>query len=332
MLRRVSRGKPAEMSTTSVAAGRRYSAPRSSTDRYQMTYQMNNSRLGCDWRLQNRLNGLATATRRCGDRRCVSVRMALLDPPPFNPSKLKVMFFEQQTGSVGKMEGRRRYTLTHNDLTGQLTLSIGSEYNAKQLSGWYTKIVRDEVLAEWIIKDDEDGVELHVYCHVSGEEMWPAPAPLRSFIFQREMTLVLDTIAYAEKELLMMDSLYRNASVFVHLASDIEPLNEKISWGLLGDRSTWRIGPKRTIFDLLINCSDDDFMYAERKSSKDEVPTTTVVEEDRMPRRTPLPHRSSVVSAASRTNKIVLEGIPSIIPAKLDTVSADVLRQRRTEV
>lgn len=31
---------------------------------------------------------------------------------------------------------RRRYTLTHNDITGELFLSVGSDYNTDQVSGW----------------------------------------------------------------------------------------------------------------------------------------------------------------------------------------------------
>jgi hypothetical protein len=47
----------------------------------------------------------------------------------------------------------RRYTLTHSDATGKLTLTIGLEYDLKQISGWYTRLMRDEVLAEWIKRD-----------------------------------------------------------------------------------------------------------------------------------------------------------------------------------
>ncbi len=43
----------------------------------------------------------------------------------------------------------RRYTLTHSDLTGDLYLSIGSDYNSRQISHWCTRLMRDEVLAEW---------------------------------------------------------------------------------------------------------------------------------------------------------------------------------------
>jgi phosphatidate phosphatase PAH1 len=42
----------------------------------------------------------------------------------------------------------RCYTLTHSDFTGDLFLSIGASYDLKQISGIYTKLMRDEVLAE----------------------------------------------------------------------------------------------------------------------------------------------------------------------------------------
>lgn len=138
--------------------------------------------------------------------------------------------------------------------------AAGPTYNQQQLAGLYTRILRDEILAEWrnggrssnssssgggngaspeavagdgsncgpwppgssssasassswgssssVSSSDLDssssdavcdpcGLVLHIYCHVSGEEMWPAPPRLRSFIFQREMGLVLDTITHA---------------------------------------------------------------------------------------------------------------------------------------
>ena len=84
---------------------------------------------------------------------------------------------------------RRRYTLTHNDITGSLSLTIGSDYNRQQISGFYTRLLRDEVIAEWK-GDARSGFALHVYCHVSGEERWLAPPLLRNYIFRREMPLV----------------------------------------------------------------------------------------------------------------------------------------------
>ncbi len=64
------------------------------------------------------------------------------------PSKLTVQFLPgaQPDGPILP----RRYTLTHSDSTGELLLSIGLEFNRPQISGWYTRLMRDEVLAEWI--------------------------------------------------------------------------------------------------------------------------------------------------------------------------------------
>lgn len=172
----------------------------------------------------------------------VQIQSALFDPPPFDPAKLDIDYLPGTTPLDASVPHRRRYTLTHNDLTGTLRLSVGLDYNSDQLSGWYTRIVRDEVLAEWIIPHGGSmgSPVLNVFCHVSGEELWPAPPALRSFIFQREMKLVLDTIAYAERHLLAAHPVFDTAPVYVHLRSDLAALNKVLSWGSLGDRSTWR--------------------------------------------------------------------------------------------
>lgn len=151
-------------------------------------------------------------------------------------------------GDVAALPRCRRYTLTHNDLTGSIQLSVGAEYNSQQLSGWYTRVLRDEVLAEWA--DPPSAVAsaaaaphlpvLNVYCHVSGEELWPVPPALRSFIFQREMKLVLDTIAHAEARLLEAHPALASATVFVHLRSDMAALDKVVAWGALGDRTSWK--------------------------------------------------------------------------------------------
>ncbi len=55
-------------------------------------------------------------------------------------------------------------------------------------AGWYVRLLRDEVLAEWQL--DGPSPTLHVHCHVSGQERWLAPPHLRNYIFKREMALV----------------------------------------------------------------------------------------------------------------------------------------------
>jgi hypothetical protein len=108
-------------------------------------------------------------------------------------------------------------------VTGALTLSIGADYNQRQVQGFYTRILRDEITAEWYFTAAGSSAgtavpaavsgngtsaaasgaaaaaaapaELHIYCHVSGEERWLAPPQLRNFIFRREMTLVSSSIS-----------------------------------------------------------------------------------------------------------------------------------------
>ena len=170
---------------------------------------------------------LASAPVPCGadvrDRRDTSLTPSSLwqttaglswDPPQFQEGKLTISWLDGgatvSAGGVGGDTSRRRYTLTHNDLTGALQLSVGAEYNAAQVSGWYTRLLRDEVLAEL-----RDGA-LHVHCHVAGRgDWWLAPSPLRSFIFRREMPLVLDTLRFADREFLRLHAA--GAPVLVHL-------------------------------------------------------------------------------------------------------------------
>ena len=79
-------------------------------------------------------------------------RVSLVDMERLNPEKLHVTHL---TGAKSNhITLPRRYTLTHSERTGELFLSIGSEYDTKQISGLYTRLMRDEVLAE--LCDDGD--------------------------------------------------------------------------------------------------------------------------------------------------------------------------------
>jgi hypothetical protein len=100
--------------------------------------------------------------------------------------KLHVHFQEGEQASPGWFP--RRYTLTHSDRTGDLFLTIGREFNQKQISGIYTRLMRDEILAEWIA--DEGQPALHVYCHVSGGLVLGSAA-WRASIFEHHMPQVL---------------------------------------------------------------------------------------------------------------------------------------------
>ncbi len=113
-----------------------------------------------------------------------------------NPAKLHVHWSQGVTpqGPISP----RRYTLTHSDATGDLDLTIGASYDRGQVSGVYTRLMRDEVLAEWTA--GAKGSELHVFCHVSGGLVFGGAA-MRDTIFRRELPLVFEAFRHGDRAL-----------------------------------------------------------------------------------------------------------------------------------
>ncbi len=130
----------------------------------------------------------------------------------------------------------RRYTLTHSDRSGDLFLTIGVDFDYEQISGLYTRLMRDEVLAEW--KTSQDDLYLHVYCHVSGGFVF-GTASLRESIFRREMSLVLEAIRHGDRELIDGDSRLDQAEVLVHFRKSKTDNCESEEWGPLRKYKLW---------------------------------------------------------------------------------------------
>ena len=87
----------------------------------------------------------------------------------------------------------RRYTLTHSDRTGELFLSIGSDYDEDALRSWQVRLERDEVLGEWT-RDDEGWVlELHMTAQ-GGVPLF-GTARMRCDIFRHYRPLVLRALS-----------------------------------------------------------------------------------------------------------------------------------------
>ncbi len=140
--------------------------------------------------------------------------------------KLRVKFLGG-VDSHGPVDGRC-YTLTHSDFSGDLFLSIGLEFDAKTISGFYTRLMRDEVLAEWL--KEEGKYLLHVYCHVSGGIII-GTAGWRDSIFRKELPLVLRCICNGDKGLFCLHPSLKNADIFVHLKSSNKKFNKVEQWG-----------------------------------------------------------------------------------------------------
>jgi hypothetical protein len=143
-----------------------------------------------------------------------------------DPQKLHVSFHAGTSPSI--LEFPRRYTLTHSDMTGDLFLSIGAKYDRKQIAGIYTRLMRDEVLAEW--KNDGDQAALHVYVHVSGGIAFGF-AFWRNEILHYHMPMVLEACRYGDREIFQSHPTLDEASVFVHFASHRKRYNRVEDWG-----------------------------------------------------------------------------------------------------
>ncbi len=147
----------------------------------------------------------------------------------FQPEKLHVRL-EGKESKSGWLP--RRYTLTHSDRTGDLFLTIASEYDRKQVSGWYTRLMRDEVLAEW--RSDEARLALDVHVHVSGGLVLGGAA-WRASIFKHHMPQVLQAIRYGDREHFAEHPQLDLASIRVHFHSHKPEFQAVESWGTSAD-------------------------------------------------------------------------------------------------
>lgn len=146
------------------------------------------------------------------------------------PEKLHVRVMESMASAGGP--SRRKYTLTHSDRTGDLYLTIGPDYDREQIAGWYTRLMRDEVLAEW--RDDDEGPALHVYCHVSGGIVFGS-AGWRYRIFQHHLRQVLQAFRHGDADLFKADPGLDEAPVAIHFRARQQRYNRVEAWGKLGD-------------------------------------------------------------------------------------------------
>ena len=125
----------------------------------------------------------------------------------------------------------RCYTLTHSDRTGDLFLTIGPEYDQDTLSGWFTRLMRDEVLATW--EREGEGWVLHVHLHVSGG-LVAGSARWRDSIFRGHLRGVLQAFRYGDPIFATYAELDRTP-IYVHFHAKQPALNKVESWGVMKD-------------------------------------------------------------------------------------------------
>jgi hypothetical protein len=147
-------------------------------------------------------------------------------PPSLRPEKLHVKFNDGCDSSGPKIP--RCYTLTHSDRTGDLFLTIGPEFDSAQVSGLYTRLMRDEVLASW---EHQDGaLSLHVQLHVSGG-ITLGSASWRDSIFRHHLKQVLEAFRYGDRELFIKYPELDDSVIMVHFNSSNPNFNRSEQWG-----------------------------------------------------------------------------------------------------
>ncbi len=147
-----------------------------------------------------------------------------------NPGKLHVNFSPELNAEGGSLP--RRYTLTHSDLTGDLFLKIGRDFERKQVSGIYTRLMRDEVLAE--ITGTDTGQEIRVYCHVAGGIVI-GTAWLRDRIFRSELPLAMESIRFGDRAFFDNTPELDNTPVIIYFQSSNVKYEFQEKWGHIGD-------------------------------------------------------------------------------------------------
>jgi len=145
----------------------------------------------------------------------------------YKPEKLHVYMASEMEGA--KLP--RTYTLTHSDRTGDLYLTIARDYDQEVISGWYARLMRDEVLGEW---QEQGDLSLHIHCHVSGGFVL-GPAKWRESIFRQHLPMVLEAICNGDGEFISGEPDFRRAPIKVNFHAKQEDLDRVEVWGWVQD-------------------------------------------------------------------------------------------------
>jgi hypothetical protein len=150
----------------------------------------------------------------------------------FDAAKLHVTFAGGTT-SDGPLTPRC-YTLTHSDLTGELFLTIGTDYDRRALRALQVRLERDEVLGEWVLSDQVPNLELRMAAQ-GGVPLFGTGA-MRCDIFRRYRPMVLGAMRHGDRSLVEANPELDDAPV-VAIFTWRHGRATQESWGRFGD---WR--------------------------------------------------------------------------------------------
>lgn len=148
--------------------------------------------------------------------------------PHLKPEKMHVTYMPSVDEFTPKTP--RYYTLTHSDSTGDIFLSIGQSYDTAKISKLYTRFMRDEVLAELKIEDNEISLNLHY--HICGGFIF-GWAKLRYKIFCRFISYNVEAIRFGDKALFDQNPEFDKAKIIIHFHASKEKYDKIEQRGIL---------------------------------------------------------------------------------------------------
>ena len=141
----------------------------------------------------------------------------------FNPERLAVEYRNGVTATEPIIP--RNHTLTHSDFTGELFLTIGTQFAWDKVN----TDSRDEVLGKWTVYGN--CLYYNVYLYIDKEEHDLNAAISRNDIFRRELPLALTAIRYGDRFLFDRYPYLDNAVIIVNFISTYPQLSKQESWG-----------------------------------------------------------------------------------------------------
>ncbi|MGM9951578.1 MAG: staygreen family protein [Lysinibacillus sp.] len=138
----------------------------------------------------------------------------------FQPERLSVEYRDGVTATAPIFP--RCYTLTHSDTTGQLFLTLGTQFAWDKLNS-----TRDEVLGTWA----PNGTSFCAYVYIDQGEYPENAAARRNDIFRRELPLALTAIRYGDGALFAIYPQLDQAPIIIHFMSAHPQFARQENWG-----------------------------------------------------------------------------------------------------
>lgn len=141
----------------------------------------------------------------------------------FNPERLSVEYRDGVTATDPVIS--RHHTLTHSDDTGELFLTIGTQFAWDKVNN----DMRDEVIGEW--KTNGHSIYYNAYVMVNKEGQDFNTAMRRYEVFRRELPLALTAIRYGDRFLFNVYPALDNGLIIVNFISTYPQLYKQEIFG-----------------------------------------------------------------------------------------------------